>query len=318
MKKREYFLLSLILLIGIFSVVGNMPAILADDDSGISANADFSASINSDNDSGDERDNNSDVNDSEDEDNERDNKSDDSEDSNSEDNARLISAKETTTANANCTVRIEKEIKIENGKRTEVIKRKIRCGDNAEEEFRLRIENRADNGMIRERFRYEINGKNITVDTEDEIDLEENTTGSSYSLRARLKNGNYTNIKIMPDTASEIAIARLRLKVCSEDNNCTIQFRERIHNNIPRVVYNIESNGNGRFLGIFRIAMRANAEVDPETGEVLDVNTPWWAFLVAEAGTENDNDANANASADGTFLANSSDADSNDTNNAAA
>jgi hypothetical protein len=28
--------------------------------------------------------------------------------------------------------------------------------------------------------------------------------------------------------------------------------------------------------------MKVGAEVDPSTGEVLDVNKPWWSFLVAE------------------------------------
>ena len=181
--------------------------------------------------------------------------------------------------------------------------------------FQVKITNRTEDGIVREKFRYEIKGKNITVDAEDEIDLEENTAGSNYSLRARLRNGNHTNIRIMPDTASEIALERLRAK------NFTIQFRERLHNNVPRVVYNIESNDDGRFLGIFKIRMRANAEVDPETGELLDVNKPWWAFMVAEADAETENDSNntdVNDSAGGTFLANSSDADSNDTNNSAA
>ena len=155
----------------------------------------------------------------------------------------------------------------------------------------------------------------LEIEAEDEIDLEENTSGKNYSLKARLRNGNFTMIKIMPDAASEIALERLRAK------NFTIQFRKRIYNNIPRVVYNIESNENGRFFGIFKIAMRANAEVDPETGELLDVNKPWWAFMVAEADAETENDSNntdVNDSAGGTFLANSSDADSNDTNNSAA
>jgi len=308
MQKRDSLMLSLILLIGIFSVVGSMPILVADNDdndSGISANASVSVSANSDNDSDDERENNSNVNDSEDEDNERDNKSDNSEDSNSED-VRVISSK-TTLTRGNCTVRIEKEVRIEDGKRTEVIKRKIKCNDGVESEFQVKITNRTEDGIVREKFRYEIKGKNITVDAEDEIDLEENTAGSNYSLRARLRNGNHTNIRIMPDTASEIALERLRAK------NFTIQFRERLHNNVPRVVYNIESNDDGRFLGIFKIRMRANAEVDPETGELLDVNKPWWAFMVAESA-----EVDANADAGGTFLANSSDADSNDTNNSAA
>ena len=32
--------------------------------------------------------------------------------------------------------------------------------------------------------------------------------------------------------------------------------------------------------------MKASAEVDPETGEVLEVNVPWWAFLVTPVDVE--------------------------------
>ena len=28
--------------------------------------------------------------------------------------------------------------------------------------------------------------------------------------------------------------------------------------------------------------MRVNAEVDPETGEIISTNKPWWAFLANE------------------------------------
>ena len=78
----------------------------------------------------------------------------------------------------------------------------------------------------------------------------------------------------MPDTASEIAIERLKAL------NFTIQLREKIHNNIPKVVYNIEANKNGKFLGVFKLKMKSSAQIDPETGEVLEVNAPWWTFLV--------------------------------------
>jgi len=37
-------------------------------------------------------------------------------------------------------------------------------------------------------------------------------------------------IKIMPDVASEAALSRLRLRVCNETNNCTIELKDGLIN----------------------------------------------------------------------------------------
>ena len=65
-------------------------------------------------------------------------------------------------------------------------------------------------------------------------------------------------------------------------NISNFTLEEIKHKNIPRVVYQIETNKHGKFLGVFKLAMRIDSQIDPETGEVLNVNAPWWAFLVAQ------------------------------------
>ena len=82
---------------------------------------------------------------------------------------------------------------------------------------------------------------------------------------------------MLPDEASEIARERLMAR-----NLTRIELIEKIHNNIPRVVYHIEGDKQGRFLGIFKFAMKVSTEIDPETGEIIETRKPWWAFLVAE------------------------------------
>ena len=95
-------------------------------------------------------------------------------------------------------------------------------------------------------------------------------------IKARLSNGNFTRIKILPDQASEIA------KQIFNSTNYTITLKEVEHKNIPRVVYNIRANKHGKFLGIFKFAMKIEGQIDPETGEVISISRPWWAFLVRE------------------------------------
>ena len=152
----------------------------------------------------------------------------------------------------------------------------MKCANGTEAEFKIKIENRTEDGRYREKIKYEFRGEDLEVETEDEIDLEEETNGTEYKLRAKLRNGNFTNIKIMPDQASEIALERLKAL------NFTVQLRERLHNNVPQVVYNIDANKSGRFLGVFKIIMKLDAQIDPETGEILSVNAPWWAFLASQ------------------------------------
>ena len=193
----------------------------------------------------------------------------------------------------NCTIKIERKIEIKDGKRIEVVKRKIECADGTRGEIQIRIENRTDgDGRIREKIHYKINNDEHDVEVEEEIELEEETNGTEYKLKARLRNGNVTHIKIMPDRASQIAIDRLRAL------NFTVELREIEHRNIPRVVYHIESNKTGRFLGVFKLAMKVEGQIDPETGEFLGTSKPWWAFLVAGEDSDQTDDDEDNDDSD--------------------
>ncbi|MCR4327708.1 MAG: hypothetical protein NUV46_03955 [Nanoarchaeota archaeon] len=175
----------------------------------------------------------------------------------------------------NCTIKIERELKTENGKTVEVVKREMKCTDGTKEEVKIRFENKTESGRYTERIRYEFRGKELEVEAEEGIEFEEEVNGTEYKLKAKLRDGNFTHIKIMPDRASEIALERLKAL------NFTIELREIEHNNIPRVVYNIESNKDGKFLGVFKLKMKVEGQVDPETGEFIGINKPWWAFLVS-------------------------------------
>lgn len=101
-------------------------------------------------------------------------------------------------------------------------------------------------------------------------------------LSANLSNGRNAEIKVMPDVASETALERLRLRACSEENNCTIELKEVGQGNEARLAYEVKTQRRSRVFGIFGAGMNVDAEIDAETGEVLSVNKPWWAFLASE------------------------------------
>jgi len=101
-------------------------------------------------------------------------------------------------------------------------------------------------------------------------------------LQVHLSNGINAEIKVMPDTASEKALERLRLKVCSEENNCTLQLKEVGNGNETQLAYEVQIQRHSRILGIFGSKMEVRADVSAENGDVLDVHKPWWAFLASE------------------------------------
>jgi len=263
----------------IFGMVLHAPLLIADEDNDNSGPSDDSVTDNSDSDDDSANDNSGSSDDVDDNDSEDDANQDDEEETGEEsedDDSRFRErARAEIRAKNGCVIKIEREIKFENGKRVEEIKRKMECADGRKREVQIKVESRTSDGKVRERIKYEFEGEELEVEAEEGIDLEEESNATHYRLRARLRNGNATDIKIMPDTASEIALERLRAL------NFTIELREVRHKNIPRVVYNIETNKHGRFLGVFKLAMKVEGEVDPETGEFLGVSKPWWAFLVA-------------------------------------
>jgi len=126
----------------------------------------------------------------------------------------------------------------------------------------------------------ELRVNNVSATTDLNITAETDTEGRTR-LRTRLLNGTEMEIKIMPDTAAERALERLRLRVCSEDNNCTIELKD-VGNGDERIQYEVQIERHSRILGIFQKNMQVQAQVDAENGEVIRVRKPWWAFIASE------------------------------------
>ena len=86
----------------------------------------------------------------------------------------------------------------------------------------------------------------------------------------------------MPDTASERAMERLRLKVCSEENDCQIELKEVGKGEQVKAVYEVKAQKQAKLFWLFRIKMQVRAQIDAESGEVIRTKKPWWAFLASE------------------------------------
>lgn len=158
---------------------------------------------------------------------------------------------------------------------------KERLRENTEEEILVEL-NRTIRVRLEEKNRIRI--RSNKADAITELNLTSEETENKTRLRVMLSNGRNAEIKIMPDTASETALARLRLKVCNETNNCTIQLKEVAQNrNETRLAYEVRAEKQYRILGLFRAKRNIESKVDAETGEVIFEKKPWWSFLAVDA-----------------------------------
>ena len=132
------------------------------------------------------------------------------------------------------------------------------------------------------KIKLEVGGVSADCDFEMKQEKVQNKT----KLYAELSNGKNAEIKVMPDAASEKALERLRLKVCSEENECQIELKEVGSGEKAQLAYELKIQRQSKVFGLFRARMQVQAQVDSETGEIIRVKKPWWAFLASEPAEE--------------------------------
>lgn len=114
------------------------------------------------------------------------------------------------------------------------------------------------------------------------LELTQEQIQEQTRLHAKLSNGRNAEIKVMPDAASERARERLQLKVCSEENSCSIELKEVGKGEQVRAAYEVRAQKDAKVLGMFKTKMQVSSQIDAENGEVIKTNKPWWAFLATE------------------------------------
>jgi len=156
----------------------------------------------------------------------------------------------------------------------QIIRNRVRAGVyTSESGEKIRVSE-----MARNRIRLQV--RNISVDCE--LNITQERVQNRTRLKVKLSNGKKAEIKIMPDVAAGRALERLRLKVCSEEHNCSLQLKEIGKGNETKLAYEVQVERHMRILGLFKVKSRVKAEVDAENGEIIRVKKPWWAFLALE------------------------------------
>jgi len=124
--------------------------------------------------------------------------------------------------------------------------------------------------------------KSGEVSAETSMEMTQEQTSEGTKLKVKLSNGKNSEVKVMPDTASERAIERLSLKNCAAENGCSIELKEVGQGEQARVAYEIKAQKEAKVFGMFKAKMQVEAQVDAENGEVIRSNKPWWAFIATE------------------------------------
>lgn len=192
-------------------------------------------------------------------------------------------------------IEIERRIEKREGEIRERLKEKIENEEERKErieEFREKLKEK--DGKI------EIEGRKIEIKEDGEkgkvivvgkikaktdIDLIEGEEGKGKRLRAILSNGRFADVRVMPESASVVALKKLKAR-CEEDS-CKIELKEVGEKDNVKLKYKIKTKKEGRLLFLFKLKMDVNSEVDAETGEVK-ISKPWWAFLVNEVEVSNE------------------------------
>jgi len=111
-------------------------------------------------------------------------------------------------------------------------------------------------------MKWETNCQNIEpieAETEEKIEVKNNKI---YV--------NKKEIKIMPDTASQKAIEKLKIK-----KDIKIEIKDT-----GKPVYEVSGKKESKILGLFKVNMLIKTEINTENGNVEKTKKPWWNFLV--------------------------------------
>lgn len=154
------------------------------------------------------------------------------------------------------------------------VQERVKTGEyTAADGKKVQIQEQANN-----RVKFQSNG----VAAQTSMQMNRKMVGSEAKFQVRLSNGKDAEIKIMPDTASERAIERLQLKVCTPEN-CQIELKEVGQGEQARAVYEVQAQKQVKVLGLFKKQMQVQAQISAENGEVIQSKKPWWAFLASDA-----------------------------------
>ncbi|OIO80245.1 hypothetical protein AUJ84_04340 [Candidatus Pacearchaeota archaeon CG1_02_32_132] len=165
-------------------------------------------------------------------------------------------------------------------------RRMIVGADGVEREIEIRERVRAD-GSFERHIKFKMKGDSedeVEVEIEDDMEIEEEVGDDNETrLRVKFSNGRNADVKVMPDVASARALEALRLHVCSMDNNCTIALKDVGVDNVSnKLIYELRAEKRFRMFWLFERRAEVRAEINADSGEIVDTDKPWWTAFSSE------------------------------------
>jgi hypothetical protein len=114
----------------------------------------------------------------------------------------------------------------------------------------------------------ELRVNNISVETELNI-TQETGDDNTTRLKVKLRKGMEKEIKVLPDSAMQISMEKVKLSECNEENNCTMKLIELVDGQDVKVVYKFNAMKEKKFLWIFKYKSKVKTNVDAETSEII-------------------------------------------------
>ncbi len=129
----------------------------------------------------------------------------------------------------------------------------------------------------------EVKFQSGNVEAKTTMTMTQEQVENKTKLKVKLSNGVDTEVKVMPDTASQTAIERLKLKNCVAEEGCAIELKEVGTGNQIKAVYEVKTEKPAKVFGLFKTNLKVQAQVDAETGEIVRSKKPWWSFLTTSS-----------------------------------
>ncbi len=112
------------------------------------------------------------------------------------------------------------------------------------------------------------------VNASTQVQLYKDVNGTLYGV---FNNNNTKLINVLPDEIRNLILEKTNATISNETNITLNSDGE----------YEYHADKEARFLGLFKVHEKVSWKVDAETGNLSNENAPWWGFLASDVKVQN-------------------------------
>jgi len=142
--------------------------------------------------------------------------------------------------------------------------------------FKTKTEIKIEDGVEQTKTTNSIKVKGAEFTTK--LSVTEKFEDGQAKLKVKFSTGAEQDIITQPDEALLLAFEELQAT-----GNFNFELTEITNEGITKAVFKATATDQGKFLGLFNINVNLETLIDTDTGEIIQTERPWWAFLVVGA-----------------------------------